>query len=53
MTPPWRKQRLVDNPHSYLFIDRVVLPRLKEMGVSQEAIQQMMVENPRRFFEGG
>ncbi|MFC1803885.1 phosphotriesterase-related protein, partial [Thermoproteota archaeon] len=40
------------NPDGYLFISRKVLPRLREMGVSEDMINQMMVENPRRFFEG-
>ena len=40
------------NPDAYLFITRNVLPRLREMGVDDDAIDQMMVRNPRRFFEG-
>ena len=51
-TPAWRKQRLLDNPDSYLFINRRVLPRLREMGISEDTIHQIMVDNPRRFFEG-
>jgi|SRR5579872_5839699 len=39
------------NPDGYLFITRRVLPRLKDMGVSQERIDELMVENPRIFFE--
>ena len=31
---------------------RNVLPRLMDMGVSEETINQIMVENPQRFFEG-
>jgi len=31
---------------------RNILPRLKGNGVSQETIDQMMVGNPRRYFEG-
>jgi len=50
-TPPWRLERLNDNPHHYLFIDRVVIPRLRELGVSGEAIKQMMVSNTQAFFE--
>ena len=41
------------NPDAFLFISRKVLPKLREMGVSQETIHQIMVDNPRRFFEGG
>ena len=40
------------NPEGYLVISREVLPRLRQMGVSEETIDQIMVENPRRFFEG-
>ncbi|MCH9017684.1 MAG: phosphotriesterase-related protein, partial [Chloroflexi bacterium] len=34
------------------FITRNVLPRLRELGVSDKVIDQIMVQNPRRFFEG-
>ena len=40
------------NPDGFLFITRRVLPRLRQMGVSEEAIDDIMVGNPRRFFEG-
>ncbi len=40
------------NPDGYLFITRRVLPRLRELGVSEQAIDDIMVGNPRRFFEG-
>ena len=40
------------NPDGYLVISREVLPRLRRMGVSEETIDQIMVENPRRLFEG-
>ena len=40
------------NPDGYLTISRQVLPRLIELGVSQEVTNQIMVDNPRRFFEG-
>lgn len=40
------------NPDGYLFITRRVLPRLRELGVSDEQIQQMMIENPLKIFEG-
>jgi len=40
------------NPDGYTFISRRVLPRLKELGASDQDIYQMTVENPRRFFEG-
>ena len=40
------------NPDGYTFIPRRVLPRLKELGASDQDIHQIMVENPQRFFEG-
>ena len=36
----------------YLWITRSVLPLLRDLGVSENAINKLMVENPRRFFEG-
>jgi phosphotriesterase-related protein len=47
-----RDARRRANPDGYLFIARNVLPRLREWGVSEEIVHQIMVENPRRFFEG-
>ncbi len=47
-----QEERRRTNPDGYLFITRHVLPRLKELGASDQDIQQIMVENPRRFFEG-
>ncbi len=46
------KRKLV-NPHDYLYIKRVVFPMLREMGLSQEVIDTILVDAPRRFFEGG
>ena len=40
------------NPDGFLFTTRHVLPMLREMGVPEETITQIMVNNPRRFFEG-
>jgi phosphotriesterase-related protein len=34
----------------YLLISNQVVPALLEAGVTQEQIDQMMVENPKRFF---
>jgi phosphotriesterase-related protein len=34
----------------YLHISRTILPALLEAGVTQEQIDQMLVENPRKFF---
>ena len=47
-----QEERRRINPDGYNFIPRKVMPRLKELGTSEEVIQQITVENPRRFFEG-
>ncbi len=39
-----------DERPDYLLISNRVVPALLEAGVAQEQIDQMMVENPRRFF---
>jgi phosphotriesterase-related protein len=36
---------------NYLYIHRSVLPALREQGVTDEQIDQMLVENPRRWLE--
>ena len=41
-----------ENPDGYLWITRAILPRLRSMGVSEDSINQLMVGNPRRYFEG-
>lgn len=40
------------NPDGIRFVRRAVIPRLKEMGVSEDALRTMAVENPRRFLLG-
>lgn len=45
-------QKHKTNPDGYLFITRKVLPRLKQLGLSEKQVHQIMVDNPRRFFEG-
>ena len=47
-----RAQQRARNPHGYLFITRQVLPRLRELGVSEETIHTITVDNPRRLFGG-
>ena len=49
---PEQEERRRSNPDGYLFITRRVLPRLMELGASEGEINRIMVENPRRFFEG-
>jgi phosphotriesterase-related protein len=40
------------NPHNYLYIKNVVFPQLREMGVSEDVISSILVDAPRKFFEG-
>jgi phosphotriesterase-related protein len=40
------------NPDGYLFITRHVLARLRQLGVAEQAVTALVVDNPRRFFEG-
>ena len=47
-----QEQRRRYNPDSYLFITRRVIPRLKDLGATEEDIRNIFVDNPRRFFEG-
>jgi phosphotriesterase-related protein len=39
-----------DEKPDYLLISREVLPALRDQGVADEQIDQMLVANPRRFF---
>ncbi len=50
-TPAVQEERRRLNPDGYNFISRQVLPRLKELGTTDEDIHTIMVDNPRRFFE--
>jgi phosphotriesterase-related protein len=52
-TPQSRAEREKRNPDGITFIMRKMLPKLRELGVPQKAIDEMMLENPRRFLTGG
>lgn len=45
-------QRLKYNPHGFLYIKKVVFPHLLELGVSEEIVQGLCVNGPRKFLEG-
>ena len=47
-----QEQRRQYNPDGYLFITRRVIPRLRELGATAEDIDNIFVDNPRRFFAG-
>ncbi len=38
--------------HSYLYVAHKVIPALLESGITQDQIDTMLVDNPRRHFEG-
>ena len=40
------------NPYGYLYIKKVVLTQLKEMGVPEALLDTLCVDGPRNFFEG-
>jgi phosphotriesterase-related protein len=46
------RARLAQYPDGILFVTRKVLPALRAMGVSDEALRTMTVDVPRRFLEG-
>jgi phosphotriesterase-related protein len=50
-TRDWREN--IDPPEGMLFSVRRLLPRLGELGVSNEQVHVMTVENPRDFFRRG
>lgn len=50
LPPAERAKHLPDL--SYLFIPRDVLPMMREVGISEDDIDTMLVANPRRFFFG-
>src|SRR5918992_1605955 len=47
-----QEERRRANPDGYNFITRKILPRLKELGVSDQEIHQIMVENPPGSLKG-
>ena len=48
-SPQKRKKR---NPHDFLYIKNVVFPELQRMGVSKKVTESLLVDAPRKFFEG-
>ena len=37
---------------SYLYVSNTVIPALLQAGVTQDQIDKMLIDNPRRHFEG-
>jgi len=46
------EERLARNPHGFLYIKKVVMPHLRELGVEETVLNRLCIEGPRRFFEG-
>jgi phosphotriesterase-related protein len=40
------------NPYDYLYIKKVVFPMLQETGVPDKVIDSILINTPRKFFEG-
>ena len=49
----WELEREKMNPDGFLFNTRKTIPYLRQLGVSQQQIQAITVDNPRRFFARG
>ena len=47
---PHKREKL--NAYNYLYIKNIVFPQLQEMGVSENIINSILVDAPRKFFEG-
>lgn len=45
-------ERSAQNPDKFLFISRKALPYLKEIDGTDAEVRALMVDNPRRYFEG-
>jgi phosphotriesterase-related protein len=50
--PAGRPMSAPSGPTRYLFVSTVAVPALKEAGVSEDDIQTMLVDVPRRFLTG-
>jgi phosphotriesterase-related protein len=51
--PPDVKESIEkSNPYGFLYLKKVVLPQLKEMGVPEAELDTLCVNGPRNFFEG-
>ncbi len=51
-TLPDEHDLALGNPDGYLYIHRHVIPDLQAMGVGDDAIETLFVDNPKRFFTG-
>jgi phosphotriesterase-related protein len=47
-----REEKEKSNPHGYLYLKRVVIPQLREMGVPEATLSRLCHAGPRNFFSG-
>lgn len=47
----FRENREKSNPHGFLYLQNVVFPQLREMGIPESVLNQLCITNPRNFFE--
>jgi phosphotriesterase-related protein len=52
LLPPEKREwrETIDPQEGMLFVPRILIPRLLQIGVSRDAVHTMTVDNPRRFF---
>ena len=46
------EERKKQNPYGKLYMKKIVFTQLREMGVPEETIKSLCVDNPQNFFEG-
>jgi predicted metal-dependent phosphotriesterase family hydrolase len=46
------RARLSANPDGWLFAKRKLFPRLLELGIAQDQIDRLNIDNPRHFHDG-
>ena len=51
-TLPEEHAMALGNPDNYLYMQRHVIPDLKSMGVGDDTIDTLFIDNPARFFTG-
>jgi phosphotriesterase-related protein len=50
--PPGMLKNIGEDAFNPTFFERKIIPQLRDAGITDEEIDRLLVENPRRFFEG-
>jgi phosphotriesterase-related protein len=50
--PPGMLENIGEDAFNPTFFERKIIPQLREAGVKDEEIDRLLVDNPRRFFDG-